>query len=97
MRTRPDALIETASERVEDHLWRAVRALDETVLLLNQLGEEFAKGGDTRAAEFCFGKARETYERSQPIREAAMQNEPLNADEAKGGEPQAKPLRVQQG
>jgi two-component system, chemotaxis family, protein-glutamate methylesterase/glutaminase len=77
-----DALVESATEQVEDQLWRAVRALDETVLLLNQLGEEFAKGGDTRAAEFCLSRARDAYARSQPIREAALVSEPVNTDEA---------------
>jgi two-component system, chemotaxis family, protein-glutamate methylesterase/glutaminase len=78
-----DALLETATEQAEARLWDAVRALDETVLLFNQLGEEFAKGGDTRAADFCFAKAREAYERSQPVRRAAMRQEKLSADEAK--------------
>jgi hypothetical protein len=71
-----------------------VRSLDETVLLLNQLGEEFAKNGDTRAAEFCFSRAREAYQRSQPIREAAMGAEPVTADEAEGTEVPAAPLRA---
>ena len=91
-----DALAESASEQVEHQLWSAVRALDETVMLLNQLGEEFARTGDTRAAEFCFSKAREAYQRSQPIREAAMQSEPLTRDEAAGTEVPAKPRRAKQ-
>lgn len=78
-----DALVESATERVEDELWSAVRSLDETVLLLNQLGEELARSGDTAAAEFCFGKAREAYERSQPIREAALRAGPVSEDEAR--------------
>ncbi|HYX62725.1 MAG TPA: chemotaxis protein CheB [Burkholderiales bacterium] len=91
-----DALVESATEQVEHQLWSAVRALDETVMLLNQLGEDFAKNGDTRAAEFCFGKAREAYERSQPVREAAMRSEVLTADEAAGDEVPAKPVRAKQ-
>lgn len=90
------ALVQSATEQVEHQLWSGVRALDETVLLFNQLGEEFAKAGDIRAAEFCFSKAREAYERSQPLREAAMQSEPANADEAKGAEAATKPLRAKQ-
>jgi two-component system chemotaxis response regulator CheB len=89
-----DALVESTTEQVEHQLWRAVRSLDETVLLLNQLGEEFAKNGDTRAAEFCFSRAREAYQRSQPIREAAMGAEPVTADEAEGTEVPAAPLRA---
>ena len=76
---------------MEHKLWSAVRSLDETVILLNQLGEEFARSGDTRGAEFCFAKAREAYERSQPIREAAMRNEVLTADQAEGTEVPAEP------
>jgi two-component system chemotaxis response regulator CheB len=91
-----DALVESASEQVEHQLWAAVRSLDETVILLNQLGEEFAKARDTRAAEFCFSKAREAYERSQPIREAALRAEPVTADEAAGEEVPAKPHRAKQ-
>jgi two-component system chemotaxis response regulator CheB len=91
-----DALVQTATETLEDHLWNAVRALDEIVLLLNQLGEEFAKGGDTRAAEFCFAKAREAYERSQPIREATARNEPVTADQAEGVEVPRKRARAAQ-
>jgi uncharacterized Ntn-hydrolase superfamily protein len=41
------------------------------VMLLNKLGEEFAAAGNLRAAEECFDKARQAFERSQPIREAA--------------------------
>ena len=47
-----------------------------------------------RAAEFCFGKAREAYERSPPIREAAIRTEVLTADEAAGEEVPAKPVRA---
>jgi two-component system, chemotaxis family, protein-glutamate methylesterase/glutaminase len=77
-----NALLDTTTEQAEEQLWSAVRALDESVLLLNQLGEEFAKAGDTKAAQFCFGKAREAYERSQPVRVAAMRNEVVNEDQA---------------
>lgn len=91
-----DALVESATEQVENRLWTAVRSLDETVLLLNQLGEEFAKNGDTRAAEFCFSRAREAYERSQPIREAALRAQPVTADEAAGEEVPAQSPRAKQ-
>jgi two-component system chemotaxis response regulator CheB len=66
-----DALLAATGEQLEARLWDAVRALDETVFLLNRMGQELAKSGDTRAAELCFDKAREAHRRSQPIREAA--------------------------
>ena len=49
-------------------------------MLLNQLGEEYAAKGNTAAAEQCFNRARDAYERSRPIREAAMNNEEFTTD-----------------
>jgi len=67
-----DALTESAAEQADARLWEAVRALDERIFLLNALGEEYARSGDTRAAELCFSRAREAYGRSQPVREVAI-------------------------
>jgi two-component system, chemotaxis family, protein-glutamate methylesterase/glutaminase len=74
-------LLSAVSENAEERLYDAIRALDETVLLLNQLAEEFARTGNLRAAEQCFDKARAAYARTQPIRESAQQNEALSAEE----------------
>jgi two-component system chemotaxis response regulator CheB len=52
--------------------------LDETVFLLNRLGEEFAKDGNSAAAAKCFDKAREMHARLQPVRTAAIDSELLN-------------------
>jgi two-component system chemotaxis response regulator CheB len=73
-------LLNSVSEQIEEQLWDAVRALDETVIMLNAMGERFAKAGNTKAAEQCFDKARETHARSQPIREAANSNEELSGE-----------------
>src|SRR5262245_14727849 len=75
------SLLQGTSEVMEQKLWDGVRALDEVVMLLNKLGEQFAADGNTRAAEQCFDQARETHERVQPIREAAQQVEELSADD----------------
>jgi two-component system, chemotaxis family, protein-glutamate methylesterase/glutaminase len=73
-------LLEAGTEQVEQRLMDAVRALDETIMLLNRLGEQYAKNGNTAAAEQCFNRARDAYERSRPIREAAMNNEEYTLD-----------------
>ena len=75
-----DTLLESTTESIEARLWDAVRAADETVMLLNQLGEEFAKAGNTAAAEKCFDKAREAHERLAPIRDAAMDTDELGLE-----------------
>jgi two-component system chemotaxis response regulator CheB len=74
-------LLEAGTEQVEERLMDAMRALDETIMLLNQLGEQYAKAGNTAAAEQCFNRARDAYERSRPIREAALANEELTTDD----------------
>jgi two-component system, chemotaxis family, protein-glutamate methylesterase/glutaminase len=74
-------LLEAGSEQVEQRLMDAMRALDETIMLLNQLGEQYAAQGNTFAAEQCFNRARDAYERSRPIREAALANEELSPDD----------------
>ena len=73
-------LLEAVTEQAEDRLWEAVRTMDETVMLLNKMGEEHARVGNTRAAEECFDKAREAHTRSQPIREAAMRTEKVSGE-----------------
>ena len=74
-------LLEAGTEQVEQRLFDALRALDETIMLLNQLGEQYARSGNTAAADQCFARAREAYERSRPIRDAALKNEELAQDD----------------
>jgi two-component system chemotaxis response regulator CheB len=81
----PSTLLHETGEILEQKLWDGVRAIDETVMLLNRLGEQFARSGDTRAAEQCFDKAREAHERGQALREIAKQNEELSTEELKSG------------
>ena len=73
-------LLESSTTQVEERLMDAMRALDETIMLLNQLGEEYVKQGNTAAAEHCFNRARDAYERSRPIRQAALNNEEFTTD-----------------
>ena len=75
-----DTLLESTTASIEARLWDAVRAVDETVMLLDRLGEEFAQAGNTAAAERCFDKAREAHERLAAMREAAMDNEELDVE-----------------
>jgi two-component system chemotaxis response regulator CheB len=79
------SLLHETGDIVEQKLWDGVRALDETVMLLNKLGEQLASAGDTRAAERCFDKAREAHKRGQAVRELAQQNEELSREDLKTG------------
>jgi two-component system chemotaxis response regulator CheB len=77
----PNALLTSSTEEVEKALWDAVRAMDETMMLLNSMGEEFASNGNTLAADICFAKAKEFYERSLPIRDSANSSEELASED----------------
>ena len=68
-----ETLLESAAEAIEARLWDAVRAVDETVMLLNHLGEELAKAGNAAAAERCFDRAREAHDRMAGVREKAIE------------------------
>src|SRR4051812_16376875 len=73
-------LLEANTEQVERRLMDAMRALDETIMLLNRLGEEYARQGNSAAAEQAFNRARDAYERSRPIREAALNNDEFSTE-----------------
>ena len=80
-------LLESSTQQVEERLMDALRALDETIMLLDQLGEEYARQGDSAAAEQAFNRARDAYERSRAVREAAIGNEEFTTDVLREGEP----------
>jgi two-component system chemotaxis response regulator CheB len=82
-----DALLAANSEDLEARLWDAVRASDEAVIMLNRLGEEFARSGNAAAAEKCFDEAREAHERARPVREAAIRAEQLDLQKLREREP----------
>lgn len=66
-----ETLLSSITEKIEDSLYDAVRALDETVMLLKEMAVELARQGDTGAAEKLLARAREAEQRSQPVRRAA--------------------------
>jgi two-component system chemotaxis response regulator CheB len=76
-----DTLLEGATEQIEQRLYDALRGLDESILLLNKLGEAYAARGDTAIAEQCFSRAQAAFERSRPVRDAAVANDEMTLDE----------------
>jgi two-component system chemotaxis response regulator CheB len=82
-----DSLLTSNGEELEARLWDAVRASDESVFLLNRLGEEFVKAGNAAAAEKCFDEAREAHERLRPVRETAIGGEQLSLQRLRENEP----------
>lgn len=65
-----DSLMSSLSEKIEDNLYGAIRGMDESILLLNQLGDHFAELNQLKLAAVYFRKAMEIKEQSVIIRDA---------------------------
>lgn len=88
-----DALLATVTENVESGLYSAIRGIEETVMLLNHLGDHFAEVNQPKLAALYFNKANEAKERAQIVRQAVLSHERLSKDsllelasEANGGD-----------
>lgn len=75
-----ESLLATISECIEDSMWSSIRSLEEIVMLLNYMGDNFAEGNESKLAGMYFKKAQEAIERSKIIRQSVMQNEQLSND-----------------
>jgi len=75
-----DALMAALTEKIEDSLYNAIRAMDESVMLLNHLGDHYAEANQPKLAALYFKKAKEAYDRSQPVRKTVLSHEQLNKD-----------------
>ncbi len=74
------ALLAEVTKSVEENFWKAVRSLEETVILLEQSGKQFKEGGNPAAAEEFFQKARETRERAAITRSYIFKQERFSED-----------------
>jgi len=75
-----DALMASITEKIEDSLYNAIRGMDESIMLLNHLGDHSAEANQPKLAALYFQKAKEAQERSEPVRKAALSHEQLNKD-----------------
>lgn len=73
-----DTLMAALSEKIEDSLYGAIRGMDESILLLNSLGDHFAEDNQLLLAAVYFRKAKEIQERSLEIRHAVHSHEHLS-------------------
>lgn len=75
-----DTLLASISEKIEDSLYSALRGIDESIMLLNHIGDHYAEVNHTRLAALYFQKANEAAARSELVRKAALSNEQLSKD-----------------
>lgn len=75
-----DTLMAAITEKIEDGLYSAIRGMDESIMLLNHLGDHYAEANQPKLAAVYFKKAKEAQERSELVRNAAQLHEQLNND-----------------
>ena len=84
-----DSLLASTTEGVEGALWSALRAVEETVLLLREAARrEPANGANARESFFASRfeqKAREAESRAALIRQAVMRHQALSLETVRGG------------
>ncbi|RYG49224.1 MAG: chemotaxis protein CheB [Chitinophagaceae bacterium] len=75
-----DALLLAVTEKIEDSLYGALRGMDESILLLNHIGDHYAEADQPKLAALYFKKAADAQERSDIIRRTLSKHEPLSRD-----------------
>lgn len=75
-----DSLLASISENIEDNLWGAVRSIQESVVLLNHMGDHFAEANEPKVAALYFKKAQEASARAEALRRIVEGHEHLSGD-----------------
>lgn len=76
----PDSLLASITENIEDNLWSAIRAVEESIMLLNQMGEHLANNNRINLSALYYKKAHEAEQRVEILRETVMSHEQLSKD-----------------
>lgn len=74
------ALLAGITAAVEPSLWQATRALEEAVMLLDQMAQNLVETGQPAAAASFSQKARETEQRARILQDVTVQHEHLSQD-----------------
>jgi two-component system chemotaxis response regulator CheB len=75
-----DSLLSSLTENIEESLWSAIRGVDESVMLLNHIGDHFAEADRGNLAAKFFQKANEAESRNEVIRQAVLDHELLTTE-----------------
>ena len=73
-------LLADVTKSIEDSMWQSVRALEESILLLNQAAGQLEEAGFTDSAEQYRSRSAEALDRAHRIRELIYANERLAVD-----------------
>jgi len=75
-----DALLASVTENIEESLWNAIRGVEESIMLLNHIGDHYAEINEPKLAATYFQKAQEAESRAGLVRQAVLAHEQLSSD-----------------
>lgn len=75
-----DSLLAAVTEYIEDSLWNAIRSVQESVMLLNHMGDHFAEFNQPPLAAMYFQKANEAEGRLKVMHTCVVSHEQLTTD-----------------
>lgn len=75
-----DALMVALTENIEDGLYSAIRGMDESIILLNHIGDHYAEVNQPKLAAVYFKKAKAILQRSIMVRKAVQEHEHLSKE-----------------
>ena len=73
-----DTLMAAISETIEESLYSAIRGIDESIMLLNHVGDHFAEANNPKLAALYFRKAQEAKDRGDAVRKTVFSHEQLS-------------------
>jgi two-component system chemotaxis response regulator CheB len=74
------SLLSEVTQSVESMLYQSMRGLEETKMLLHNLGLHFVENGQTAVANLFFEKADETGQQARVVHESILKQETLSGD-----------------
>ena len=73
-------LLQSLSQKTEDSLYNVIRGMDETVFLLNHMGDHYSEANEPKLAAAYFLEANKTFEQSNILRGMVHEQQNLNLD-----------------
>ena len=73
-------LLAAITDTIEDSLYSAIRGVEESIMLLNHIGDHYAEANEPHLAAAYFRKAKEAAERVEGVRKAALSHEQLSKE-----------------
>jgi two-component system chemotaxis response regulator CheB len=75
-----NSLLAEVTKGVEDTLWSALRAIEESEMLISHMGQHLRQANDGDTAELFLQKASEAKRRAELVRQAVMSHETLSEE-----------------